>query len=721
LATRKHAKSLQWYVEAGGTLYTQIIGHEPSPIIRVPYVYAKNKDMQDNTCDRIPITRLDVLHDKDGENVNLQNIMEEIIVEDIFPEAQEENEEDFQEIPSETVKYNWEEGGCILCHYGICKKELHVELSDRDCNNIEKEKQNLDDFAKIFHSVKKPTLQSKFKKCDTIDFTSLLRIFMVKNAITERIMKNLLKLLQLIHDNNMLDDPIPTLYQIKRVDSDFTNRIPIEEFTIKSESEEIFNVYYLNPISIIEEVFTKEHNITDNSFTLRECANHCDIYSSVFSSDNFRNAFNKFEEVYDFNFDQNAELNNIFVPISFFIDAFNHSNFSNSINCYYLTIYISDDRQISTPFTIDPPNYTEASDEIFEKLVCTTVNILQNGYITLQYKYNRKVRIFGYLHCLIGDDIGFRKIFNFTSTSSLYPNRYYLRHRKNFSNVKQIDKDFVSKIQSYKKDYRKNSTDIINVYNLYFKYQENPFYYSSMIKLIKLYSIRRKSIVLSAFFKLDQHIYDDFANYSPVCELHMIRLGIIKNVLYLFGQTYGEEYKKFWNATTLRKFHKKMYIKKENEINRKVHAKNILQIICDASKIHVDALQFNGIIMNNKSETSILHQLNELTMLRNKSEWNEQELVQLQLTIIKLKENLISVFGNQILTPNFESLDMLPLCIQQCGMILNFSTEKFESLHKQVKLYLNQAKKNNIHKNFLFHVQRHLSYSLCGWINILDE
>ena len=236
--------------------------------------------------------------------------------------------------------------------------------------------------------------------------------------------------------------------------------------------------------------------------------------------------------------------------------------------------------------------------------------------------------------------------------------------------------------------------DITNVINLYHN-NANTNFKKNCLELLKIYGSSNSNLSISPFFKLNCKLYGDYGSVSPVCELHLIRLGIAKEIIYLFGFDYGNQYKDEFNSVAFEILGKAVYTA-VGKISSVINGKDISKILPQLGIIH--SATFHKLKMADvQIDALIFKQLFILSdECRRKLIWNYEELNDLQSFIYCFKSNLINRFGKKPFSfPNFEGLDYIPFCIYSTGNIKITSTENYEGMHKIVKRFILGAKQND--------------------------
>ena len=351
----------------------------------------------------------------------------------------------------------------------------------------------------------------------TVSLALMLRVFMSEESISERTMKKLVSLLKKSKELGFLDGEMPSFSEIKKAD-EYMHKIPVEKKELVQPATKINTLYYLNPLSVIESVFKNEANVKMAANFSQVSEIH--FYGTINQSQNFLDGKRFFRNV-DFNFYKERRVNNLFIAVNFFVDAFEINHYRNNVNCYYLSVNVNDDKKIRLPIAIDPIDDSVSSASVFEFLVNSTACILQQGKLLVQYKKDRYVKIFGIIHSFVGDDIGFRDILNFTSPNGNHCSRFYITHKSKFGNIMPFVGTTVKDIIDYKATWRKNTEDVRYMMKIkHFCYLPN--FEKPLSELINIYGLS-SDFSISPVFKLDS----DYCFIFGVCKLHIIRLGFI--------------------------------------------------------------------------------------------------------------------------------------------------------------------------------------------------
>lgn len=594
-------------------------------------------------------------------------------------------------------KFDWNDSQqCILCHYEIQHDECLYPIIEHDY--FSDEKNSFKAFSrKQFNNREEFTYEKKEDLDDENLLAYRLRKFMIKYNISEHIMRKLLKLLQFIHANDLFAYEIPSLYKVKKSDR-FTNAIPISTVTLKNQ----VSFSYIEPITIIESLFHSKNNINKCVTTFNSCLDD-EYYSTFYNSKNYRAAKAFFTNKHiDFNYCEMRSNNNLLVPIAFFIDAFKLNQFHTSVNTYYLTVYLDTNDILKFPIAVEPINQEVDTCEIFERLIGTTVENLTQGSLKIKISTNQSITIYGYLHSIIGDDMGMREIFKFTSAHAYFCNRFYVRNKLQFSDIVPMDTSY----EEYKINVLKDKFDIYNILNIYYNYQ-NGVNTQQVELLLKIYGISMSQKTLSPFFLLQDTLYLDYPAYSPVCELHIFRLGICKDILYLFGQLYGKKYRSSMNIFSKKLFSKYLF-SKDGNIGVHITGKDIKKLIPLLSHY------YKTLKYDDKLDLLIMRQATSFFNAYSKTHiWDNSMLDNLQEFLVAFKTNLITRFGaGNFKNPNFEGLDYIPHTIANIGSLQICSTETYESMHKLVGRYLITCNQSNRSKYVLYKIQKYVQYKV---------
>lgn len=577
-------------------------------------------------------------------------------------------------------KFSWG-SSCVFHHQGIKHKKCWTGDSE-----AVRSYRDPTDFLKDRTALGIPRTNSPHT------IKELLRCAMVESSMTEPQMQMVLNALNTAKRIGLSFSNLPeTVAELKNEDKKVT-QIQVETRYFGNDT-----FYYLHPISLLEQILATD--FLTETFVDQIKSSQFYGYRFIDTSNKFKRKWEEMQEKGIIFFDSNMEIPNIFVAVNFFVDEYRWDITTKDNGIYFSVPSLGQDTNATENskylIGIIPPNSSE--QEVLDWIIVNTEWVLIGGSVVTYFApFKKECRVYGYLHCVIGDDIGFRAQTNFMKPTCKNSSRYFDRDHSEFSNISEpIDR----------RDFKRN-IDLENIHNML---QQEKAICIPAKKLANTFGLNWRNIKKQNSYLFNLPFNDDYKMLNPPCELHLVRLGLAKSLLEEFSLKYGRDYCEYWNRALFRKV---IYINVEDKtpcVSQNISGSHMSQILERGATIHELA-----VTESNSDELTLWSSLKEISVILRRTEISEEENRSLSTKIHDWKLAFLRVFQKAWSKPNFESIDFFPHAIRELGSSRFFSGESYEPLHRESKSALKKCRKTNRFEGMITTVARRKSYYLHG-------
>lgn len=629
------------------------------------------------------------------------------------------------------------------------------------------EKQQSDNFIPDFADFElSPLDYSGFQQNNPVkaNLSSLLRTLMIDDALPESTMKKLRLILVAISKNRKWLNDIPTLYEIKQVDTlipqvrvmcatwkkgevesvKITDTSKQEgKETEKNKTEKIYRIYFLNPIDILASMCTSSYCTSEWVYQSTSSSK----YRFPSSCKQWKLLENEIKlENPNYTFATHAgddKATAVMAFIGLFIDGFDHLDKTKE-NAYYLSVFSFGEQlyleeELRIPLNFDPKDEIESWETLSHFLIPFICQL--NTGVEMYFKpLKKKVHLFGKLLSCCGDDIGFRSLLGLKKPNCGFPSRFYNRHKLEFKDVIHFNPT-TDQYDQYRCDHHYSKNRYVELYEIMVQANESGNKYHSLLEKVGRKTGINEQIIKKKGFPAFLHVFSDRSDFfctMPPDELHIYRLGFLKQILSECNRKYDSpEYRALINEKTKGVsfiFKNESARKKDGSkvLNPKLNGNHMVNLFTGMSYYKTHETVVKQIFKLHESDPKAKSRIKIEEALQNEKElfckaesfriilqstidWDDKLLNQLQGHLCDLKTLFTKVFPNATCAqPNFENLDIIPYMIAQLGCPKFFGTQLFEKRHKQCKWAPMNSNKSNLQKYLWYPIARKASYRIAG-------